>query len=312
MGYSGKVFSAFSWQTALKLAPIVVSFSRIFFLARLLTPDDFGLYAIVMIALGLPESTTETGINVTIIQATEKSSIFLDTAWVIAIFRWSHFCIDARRYWWFRIPYHQPTLILICFSRHLLIKASSTSLLEHHRKTFDLPHTSVDSVSRFVIGAILAVAFVFLLPGVWSLLWALVVAAMFEVLSLSRFISLRPKFRFSWGPAKNFGHTMPKRSLSRLHSYIVENADDLIIGKSLGTYTLGVYHNGYALTITHLWYCQVCQLRSLSSIFKTKTIPNVSVEQCFFLLLELSRSSSSSPSRCKRFAKPIIFACARW
>ena len=251
MGYSGKVFSAFSWQTALKLALIVVSFGRIFFLARLLTPDDFGLYAIVMIALGLLESTTETGINVTIIQATEKIEYFLDTAWVIAIFRGgviSALMLVASVV--IAYFYHQPTLIpLICFTAVIpLIKGFINPVAGALQKDFRFATQVLIQFSRFVIEAILAVAFVFLWPGVWSLLWALVVAAMFEVLISLVFISPRPKFRFSWGPAKIILHNAKALTVQAALSYIVENADDLIIGKSLGTYTLGVYHNGYALT----------------------------------------------------------------
>ena len=129
----------------------------------------------------------------------KKSSIFLIPAWVIAIFRGgviSALMLVASVVISYFLP---PTRTDIT---HLFYSSHPTKRLHQSRcgalqKTFD-GYTSVDSVSRFVIEAILAVAFVFLWPGVWSLLWALVVAAMFEVL-ISRFISLRPKISLFLG-----------------------------------------------------------------------------------------------------------------
>ena len=60
---------------------------KISVLARLLSPEDFGLFSLVMIALGIIEASTETGVNLTIINSKQSLNYFLNTAWVIAIVR---------------------------------------------------------------------------------------------------------------------------------------------------------------------------------------------------------------------------------
>ena len=85
MGYTKNAISGFSWQTLLKLIQNGLSVIKIFVLARLLSPNDFGMFSLITIALGLVEAFTETGINFTILQSKKSVRYFLDTAWVIAI-----------------------------------------------------------------------------------------------------------------------------------------------------------------------------------------------------------------------------------
>src|SRR5258708_5364169 len=87
MGYTRKALHGVGWNSVLKILSAFVTAVKIFALARLLTPTDFGLFSLVAIAIGLIEATTETGINTTIVQSAKSVHYFLDTAWVIAIFR---------------------------------------------------------------------------------------------------------------------------------------------------------------------------------------------------------------------------------
>ena len=87
MGYTKNTISGFSWQTILKFLTMASILIKTMFVARILNPSDFGLFAIIAIALGIAEATTQTGVNLTIIQSKRSIKYFLDTAWVIAIIR---------------------------------------------------------------------------------------------------------------------------------------------------------------------------------------------------------------------------------
>ncbi|MBT4681265.1 MAG: oligosaccharide flippase family protein, partial [Candidatus Pacebacteria bacterium] len=87
MSYSKQAVSGFSWQTIMKIFAAFISLAKISVLARLLSPDDFGLFSLTIIALGLSEAAAQTGINITILQSKRSVSYFLDTAWVISIAR---------------------------------------------------------------------------------------------------------------------------------------------------------------------------------------------------------------------------------
>jgi len=87
MGYTKQAMHGFGWQTFLKFVSAALVIGKIAVLSRLLTPEDFGIFAIVAIALGLVEASTQTGVNTTILQSNRSISYYLDTAWVIAIVR---------------------------------------------------------------------------------------------------------------------------------------------------------------------------------------------------------------------------------
>ena len=65
MSYSKQAISGFSWQTLMKIFAALISLIKISILARLLSPNDFGLFSLTVIALGLSEAAAQTGINVT-------------------------------------------------------------------------------------------------------------------------------------------------------------------------------------------------------------------------------------------------------
>lgn len=251
MGYSARVFSGFSWQTALRVAIVGVGFGRIFFLARLLSPQDFGTFAIILIALGMLEATTETGINLTIIQSKQPVGYFVDSAWVISIIRGAIISLlMVVLSSLFALIYHQPELtLLIMFTATVpLIKGFINPTIGALHKNFQFSTQVFFQFTRYFAEACFAVLFVMIWPSVWSLVMALICSAVFEVIISMVFFKPRPSGRFQPNRAKEILHNSKLLTIQALLSYIVENADDLIVGKTLGAYSLGLYHNGYALT----------------------------------------------------------------
>ncbi len=251
MGYSGRVFSGFSWQTALRVAVVGVGFGRIFFLARLLSPQDFGTFAIVLISLGMLEATTETGINLTIIQSKQPMAYFVDSAWIISIIRGaiiSLLMIVSSSI--FALIYHHPelTLLIMLTATVPLIKGFINPTIGALHKNFQFSTQVFFQFARYFAEACFAVLFVMVWPSVWSLIMALISSAVFEVIISMIFFHPRPSGHFQPNRAKEILHNSKLLTIQALLSYIVENADDIIVGKTLGAYSLGLYHNGYALT----------------------------------------------------------------
>lgn len=75
------------WATGMKLFNRGLNFIRVIILARLLTPDDFGLFGIALLVLGTIDAFSETGIKKTLIQKQEDITPYLNTAWVIEIIK---------------------------------------------------------------------------------------------------------------------------------------------------------------------------------------------------------------------------------
>lgn len=242
--------SGFSWQTVLRLASMAIVIIKTMFIARILSPNDFGLFALIAIALGIAEASTQTGVNLTIIQSNRSIKYFLDTAWVIAIAR--GFIIGIIMVLMgiaLSNFYNEDSLkILIAIAALVpIIKGfiNPSIVLFHKNLQF-----FKDSLFRFAIisfEATAAVILAILLKSVSALVFGLIVGALFEVLLSFIIFKERPVFNFITSRAKVIFANTKGLSISSALSYLNENVDDFILGKTIGTFSLGLYHNAYSL-----------------------------------------------------------------
>src|SRR3989344_7147166 len=87
MGYLKDTIKGVSWMGGLRVGTRAVTFLKILILARILSPNEFGLFGIAMLALAFLEIVTETGINIFLIQEKADLDKYNDTAWVVSIVR---------------------------------------------------------------------------------------------------------------------------------------------------------------------------------------------------------------------------------
>jgi O-antigen/teichoic acid export membrane protein len=251
MSYFKNALQGFGWQTALKILTALITLLKISILARLLNPDAFGLFSLTVIALGLSEAAAQTGVNITILQSKKSVAYFLDTAWVISIIRglliaiWMILIGFGMKFY-----FDSPQLIILVALASLIpvIKGFINPSIIIMRKNL---YFFKDSLYRFVLAlaeGLLAILFGFWLKSVEALILSLIGAALIEVLISFSFFDLRPKFRYLKSRASIIFSNAKWLSLSSLLGYLNDNLDDLVLGKMFGTYSLGLYHNAYALT----------------------------------------------------------------
>lgn len=251
MTYIRKAIAGFSWQTVLKLASSLVTLAKISILARLLSPNDFGLFSLILIALGLSEATAQTGINLTILQSKRSVSYFIDTAWVISIARGLVIAIAMTLIGFGLSQYfHHPQLMMLIVLTALvpIIKGFINPSIVTLNKELKFFQDSLYYFSLVIVEGILTVIFGLMLKSVTALIWGMVGTAMFEVIISFSLFSLRPRFNYLHSRAKTIFSNAKWLSLASLMGYLNDNLDDFIIGKLVGTHQLGLYHNAYSLT----------------------------------------------------------------
>lgn len=251
MGYSKNVITGVTWQTVLRVITALVSLGKIAFLARLLSPTDFGLFSLVAIALGLSEASTQTGVNVTILQSRHSIKYFLDTAWVIAIIR--GFIIGsvmialgiAMGHY-----YQEPSLQFLVALTALvpIVKGFINPSIVLYQKNLEFLKDATFRFAVTLVEATLALTLGWWLQSVTALILALVGAALAEVALSFIVFKLKPKFHYLQSRGAIIFKNARSLTLSSIFNYINENIDDVIIGKVLGTQLLGFYHNGYGLS----------------------------------------------------------------
>lgn len=250
MGYTKAAITGFSWQTALKIATAGLSLLKVATLARLLSPSQFGQFSLVTIALGLSEAVTETGINVTIIQSKRSVEYFLNTAWVVAICRGLLIGSLMVLLGIVMSGYYDDSSLspLIALAAMVpIVKGFINPAIVSLHKDLRFFADSTYRLSLVIVDLILAILLTFWFPTVVSLIVALVGTALFEVSISLFFFKTRPRFAVIPSRVKEILHNSKGLSIAAALQYINENVDNLLIGKLLGTFNLGLYHNGYRL-----------------------------------------------------------------
>ena len=84
---TSRVVKGGAWVFAGKMAGRGLQLVKMVVLARLLVPEDFGLFGIVMLALAAMETFTQTGFHTALIQKKDDIEQYLDTAWTVQVVR---------------------------------------------------------------------------------------------------------------------------------------------------------------------------------------------------------------------------------
>lgn len=250
MGYTKAAISGVSWQTVLKGATAGVTLLKIAVLARLLTPAQFGQFSLVSIALGLSEAVTETGINVTILQSKHSVEYFLNTAWVVAICRGLLIgCVMVLLGLGMNQYYQDNSLALLVSLAALvpIIKGLINPAIISLQKELKFFADSSFRFSLVLVDAVLAIVLSLSMPSVTALILAMVGTAVFEVVLSFAVFRNRPKFSVIPSRLHEILHNAKGLTIMTALNYLNENLDNLLVGKLLGTYNLGLYHNGYKI-----------------------------------------------------------------
>lgn len=220
------------------------------FVARILNPSDFGLFAIIAIALGIAEATTQTGVNLTIIQSKRSIKYFLDTAWVIAIIRGLIIGIIMVLLGILLSNFYNEESLRFLIAIAALVPVIkgfiNPSIIIFH-KNLEFLKDSLFKFAVISIEVIFAIIFSYLFKSVIGLVFGLIVSGLFEVFLSFIVFKEKPRFHYIPNRAKLIFSNAKGISLSAALSYINENIDDFVLGKIIGTYNLGLYHNAYSL-----------------------------------------------------------------
>jgi lipopolysaccharide exporter len=252
MTYIRKTIHGVSWVGLLRGSTRGIAFIKIFILARILTPDQFGVFGIATLVLALLEIFTETGINVFFVQKEGKLKDYIDTAWIVSIGRGVVIAIAivlASPFisTFFQSPSSLQLLLLISlvpFIKGFINPAESLFQSEmNFRKEFWF---------RFIVfgfDASVAIIVALITKDPTSLIYGLIAGALLEVILSFVMITPRPKISFDQTKAK---HIMSRGKWSTgfgIFEYIFRNGDDIVVGKILGESSLGIYQMAYKLAI---------------------------------------------------------------
>lgn len=221
-------------------------------LARLLTPDDFGLVAMVMALSTFMVLFKDLGLSQATIQQKEITHEQINTLFWVNTF----FSLLLVVSLWFFSPYVsifyddvRLTDITMVFSLGILfggISAQHQALLRRDMKFKVL--SAIDIVSM-AIGVLSSVALAFIGVGYWALVALNLVPAMVTFIGVWWFSNWRPskpEFSLDALPMLKFGGYM---TCYGFVNYFSRNLDNILIGWKYGADSLGNYSRAYSLLL---------------------------------------------------------------
>lgn len=250
---SERVVHAGFWAFALRIADRSFGLIRTIVLARLLAPEDFGLFGIAMLALTALETFSETGFNAALIQRPGDIRPYLDTAWTVQAIR--GFLLAAILLLiapfvaeFFGEPGAEPLMQALALYQ-VLSGLVNTGVL-YFRKELEFHKEFIYMFSGTLVNFLVAIPAALILRNAWALVFGYIAGQLIRLVVSYLVHPYRPRLNLNRTFAKEiFGFGRWVLGSSML-VFLINNGDNIIVGRLLGAISLGLYLMAYTIANT--------------------------------------------------------------
>lgn len=238
-----------------QIAKIGVQVLGVVVLARLLTPRDYGLVAMVLAVIGVAEVFRDFGLSSAAVQAVtltpgQRSNLFwVNTAVGAVLAVAAVLCAPLLAGW-----YGRPELVEVtrALAVVFLVNGMTTQYrADLNRRLRFAPLAVADTIAP-ALALLVAIVLAAYGAGYWALVAQQVCAAAVLLLvtaGAGRWVPRRPDRSAPMRSLLSFGWQLTG---SQLVGYAGNNIDAVVIGSRLGASPLGVYNRGFQLLMTPL------------------------------------------------------------
>lgn len=239
-----KIRSGAAWSLVNLLLGRGASILFTLFLARLLTPDAFGLIAMMAIIIELSAMVTDSGIQQALIRSSSLSKSDLSTAFftniVLSIIAYLGLFLIAPVVSNF---YSEPDLTSLIRIAGVVLFANSLATVQDAllRREMRFKAIMAATLSGTLVSGVIAVFLAYAGFGVWSLVFQMLASRSITVFLIWIQNSWRPTFEFDLASLKkmlNFGY---KLLLEGIMDVLYRNSFFLVIGKLFSVELVGIY-----------------------------------------------------------------------
>ena len=246
MSLRKSAFSASRWTTASLLTRASLQIVQTMVLARLLTPADFGLMAIISAIYAIVSLFVDLGLSNALIHFPEPSPPTLSTLYWLNLGAAAVMMLAfVALAWPITLLYHQPALfaVMIVMSLSMPLAAVGQQFRVLAEKELRFTKLTVIEVIAAICGFAAALLVAKLDGGVYALVAATLVSVAISSALAWTFLSngFRPSLHFDLGEARAFLHYGSYRLGETLFNGLLSQADVLIGGTIAGSSAMGVY-----------------------------------------------------------------------
>lgn len=247
-GLRTRVAGGVRWKLVGQASAQATSAAASIVLAHLLTPQDFGLAGMALVFAGI--GTVFGGVALSaaliqrpVLQEEDRSTAFWTSVAAGSFFMLLGIGISPLVADFFGRPAVAPlfaaTSVLFLLSS---LSATQTALLTREMNFRSL---EIRGIASGLAAAAAAVALGFAGAGAWAMVGQALVQAGTSVALLWTLSPWRPTFTYSMASLRTLGSYSGKTLVSQVLGYLVNNIDNLLVGRFLGSVPLGLYTVAY-------------------------------------------------------------------
>jgi len=238
-----------AWTSAAKWTGQLLSWASTLIVARLLTPEDYGLVGMASVYLGLITLLSEFGLGTTVVtlrRLTDDQVAQLNgLAVLVGVCGFAVACAGAPYLGRF---FHAPQLpaVVIAMSAAFVITSFKTVPFALLQRELRFRSLALIETGRVLVLAVSMIGFAAFGFGYWTLAIGGVLSS---IISTASVLALR-RHRIAWPRPDSLRHAMTFSIhilIGGLCWYIYSNADFLVAGRILGKTALGIYEVGWML-----------------------------------------------------------------
>lgn len=238
------------WNAIERFSTQGMQFVLTIVIARILSPDDYGLVAMLGIFMAIAQTLVDSGFGNALIQKKNRTEIDYSTTFyfniVISIFIYVLFFISAP---WIAQFYSQPKLTMVARIYGILIVLNSLASIQMTRLTIalDFRKLTFASLLSVSVGGSIGIWMAYQGYGVWALVCQALFGGLAWAGGLWLFARWIPKCCFSWTSFRTLFSFGSKILFSSLLHTLYTNMYSLVVGKCFNASTLGYFNRAYTL-----------------------------------------------------------------
>jgi lipopolysaccharide exporter len=247
----------FLWRIIEKLLGLI----RLIVVARLLSPNDFGLLGVAALIIAILNIFFESGFNQALIHKKEKIKQFLNTAWTVQVFRGLFlfgiiYLIAPFAATFFNVPKSLNIIRVFAFTQ--VIDGFRNIGIVYFQKEMEFKKQFFCNIFPEIISLVATIWAAYVLRNVWALVIGEIVCSIFIFIFSYAMQSYRPQFEFHWNKFKGLIGFSKWVIGYGIIGFLIIQGDDILVGKVLGAAALGLYQMAYRISnlpatqITHV------------------------------------------------------------
>ncbi len=250
-----RVMRGLAWKVISQLFQQSSRIVVVVILARLLSPDDYGLAAMVLVFSSLVIIFSDLALGAALIQRRQltdrdRSTIFWTSAAAGVVFTLLGIALSWPLASFYGEPEVQPLFAALSLS--FLVTAIGTTQTALLTRDMDFKSLELRHMAGTVVGAVVGITVAVQGYGAWAIILQQLAIAFVSTILLWSFSPWRPSLTYSLASLRSLGGFSGNVFGTRILFYLNRNADNLLIGKFLGAASLGVYALAYNVMLAPL------------------------------------------------------------